>query len=382
MCMKRYYYSFLVSGFLLLSCGTETTDGDLPEFPVDKEESASLLLSEIAESITAIELELTDESLIWPQRGRTKRIIVSDDMIFLAQSEKVFVFNMDGKYIRSIGSKGQGPGEYNEIRNFAMDEINKRLFVNAYQKIICYDLAGNYKDQMGGFSRIVDINYINNELLVIDHVMGMEDEQGLFNHDIVYRFNDEFQILDSCTIQKIYMRGFSESPIEDYILYLDSTVYLYYPCTAVPTPETKTNPVVMQRMPKTVLRDTLYRFENNQLVPELKLKFKNDGTGGDGYLFINLVNVFRSSRYIFAEYLNYLLDYDFYYPYFCFCYDTKTGTGYNMRDGYTDDIHQIEKVRIRPFHTNPEMFYYWHTHMKPNDLEEPNPTLYIGTLKK
>ena len=54
-----------------------------------------------------------------------------------------------------------------------------------------------------------------------------------------------------------------------------------------------------------------------------------------------------------------------------------------MSIGYKDDIHELEYLReIRPFNTNPELFYYWYTHMKPDDLEEPNPTLYIGKLKQ
>ena len=54
-----------------------------------------------------------------------------------------------------------------------------------------------------------------------------------------------------------------------------------------------------------------------------------------------------------------------------------------MLDGYTDDINGIEKrVRISPLVTDSEIFYYWHTHMKPEDKEEPNPTLYIIKLKK
>ena len=66
-----------------------------------------------------------------------------------------------------------------------------------------------------------------------------------------------------------------------------------------------------------------------------------------------------------------------------FCYDTKTGKGYNMLDGYSDDINRIEKpIAIRPLSTDSEMFYYLHTNMKPDDREEPNPTLYIGKLKK
>jgi len=54
-----------------------------------------------------------------------------------------------------------------------------------------------------------------------------------------------------------------------------------------------------------------------------------------------------------------------------------------MRDGYIDDIDKIEqRKKIRPLNFNSEIFYYWHTHMNEGDLEEPNPTLYIGTLKK
>jgi hypothetical protein len=123
----------------------------------------------------------------------------------------------------------------------------------------------------------------------------------------------------------------------------------------------------------------LHRFENNRLIPELKLKFKNDGIDGSGNKFINLNKIYRSSRYVFSVYNHVQKDYNRYF----FCYDTKTGKGYHMQDGYTDDIHQIEgRVRIRPFISDTEMFYYLHTHIGPDDLEEPNPTLYIGRLKK
>ena len=124
-----------------------------------------------------------------------------------------------------------------------------------------------------------------------------------------------------------------------------------------------------------VFSDTLYRIENKSIVPELKLKFINNGVNK----FISLFNIYRSSRYIFAIYDNVHFPGIIYY----FCYDTKTGKGYNMQDGFTDDINGIDKpVKIRPFSHDTEMFYYLHTNMNPNDLEEPNPTLYIGKLKK
>ena len=385
--MKQYYYYLLISGFLLFSC-TEVKEGDLPVIPVDivNNTVSQLPLSEIAETITAIELELTDESLIHPKY--IKRIILSDDMVIIAQTSNIFIFNRNGKFIRSIGSKGQGPGEYMEIRNMAFDEKNKRLFVNSNTEIICYDLQGKViKEspffQLNGEKVIVDINYFNNELLLISWSMGKEDENGFFDHAEIHRLNDDLQITESCTILKFYgstSRSFSAA--ENYILILNSIVYLYYPFSkAVPLEY-----VGKRKQEKSVLRDTLYRYGNNQLIPDLKLKFKKNGIDAEGYMFIKLINVYRSSRYIFAEYHNYKEgrnDNDL-YTLHVFCFDTKTGKGYRvMQDSrYTDDINQVERVTIRPFHTNPEMFYYWHTHMKPDDLEEPNPTLYIGKLKK
>ena len=377
--IEFYGYLFLASSFLFLSCSSETKQSDLLEIPVDMVKGISLPLSEITEDITVIELELTDESIINPKPNQIKRIILSNDLVFLAQPGKILVFNKDGKFIRSIGSKGQGPGEYNQIRNFTIDETNKRLFVNTNYNIICYDLDGNFLKESSKFqsniSSIYDINFINNELLIIVDYMEMDpDHSKGFNHTIVYNLNDDFQVTDSCTIRKVYGNPvFSSGNPDNYMLSADSTVYLYYPYFFAN----------FNSLPKMALRDTVYRFENNQLVPDFRLKFKNNGIDRGGSLHINLLNVYRSSRYIFADYYDHNLVFDdYYYAYFLFCHDTKTGEKYNFMWGYTDDIHQIDSIRIRPFQANPEMFYYWHTHMKPDDKEEPNPTLYIGKLKK
>ena len=116
----------------------------------------------------------------------------------------------------------------------------------------------------------------------------------------------------------------------------------------------------------------------------MKLKFKRNGRDFDGDKNVQLYKIYRSLRYIFAIYLT-ALDEE---SRFLFCYDTKTGISYNSLK-YKDDLNNIEEMvmgrpprPIRPVSNNTELFYYFHTHMKSNDLEEPNPTLYIGKLKK
>jgi len=383
----RLNYSVIIIGLLLLSC-SQAEHSELPEFQVDINQDILFPLSEITEEITIIEPELTNESLIKYDYGGIdiKRMIRTENNIIVAMgglssSNTVLLFNKDGKFARSIGSRGQGPGEYNLISNVAIDYKNNRLFILSYgpNKIICYHLDGKFLKE----SRLnhvssgsdYDIN-INNDELLLACFFSVD---GQNTKKIVYRMNDNLQITDSIICWENHFKSgkaINSHCFPDYIVKNGTSIYVYpkeiYGKWNAPTVK--------------VLRDTLYRLEDNQLIPELKLKFRNDGFDRYGDKIINLHNLYRSSRYIFA-----------YYAYnpnnrernteqekvYQFCYDTKTGKGYNMPDGYKDDIHGIEeRVIIRPLNTDSEYFYYWYTHMNPNDREEPNPTLYIGKLKK
>ena len=211
--MKNLYYITII-GLLLLSCNrTKQSESneisrEFLEIPVDIDQNYSLPLSEIAEEITAIELELTDESQINPEA--IQRIIISEDHIIVVSGmlgfAKILVFNKDGKFLRSIGSRGQGPGEYTMITNVALDEKNSRLFIvnSGPNNIICYNLDGkflNASEKYSQFISIVDIHYLNNELLFIAYQRALEDEienrkaNSAIKHSL-YRLKDDFQMLD------------------------------------------------------------------------------------------------------------------------------------------------------------------------------------------
>ena len=376
--MKKRHYLFLFIGMLLFSCSRNK----IPEFPVDIDQDISVPLSEISEEIIAITLEFPDEIQINPDF--ISQALFCEDYVIVASRDNIFIFNAGGKFVRTIGSIGQGQGEYaGGIRHLALDEKTGRLFVYSVPKIICYDLNGNFLKESVIFQEpatglkavvnyIANINYVNDELLLMAEHIFIQDEKGFFNHSAVYRLNDELQITDNLTIRTVYvdLQAVPYNPYEDLILYNDSTIYVYYSDLSS---SNRTN------HPETVLRDTMYRLDNHRLNPELKLKFKNNGIENfTGYKYISLCNIYRSARYIFAVYSN-----DLENRYYHFIHDTKTGECHNMLDGYTDDVNRIEKrVSIRPFNTNPERFYYWHTSMHPDYPEKPILTLYVGKLKQ
>jgi hypothetical protein len=355
-----------IIALLLLSCG-KAKQGDLLEIPIDIRQNNSLPLSEIAEEITAIDLELTDESMINPMHHY--RIILSENKVFIATLNKILVFDKTGKFIQTIGSQGQGPQEYTYIHELAIDETNKRLFIStANRKIISYDFNGNFlKEKLLPKFFINDMNYVDNALFIlVDNTKS--DSTGVYSRSALYQLNDEMQIVDSCRIRDLNFNESSQISIiaSNYLLKGNKSFFLYYGDVFIRD----------NKLSKRILRDTLYRVDNNALIPELKLKFENEDVGK----CIHLTSIYRSSRYVFAKFTDYcekpIKEYSF-------CYDTKIKKGYNLQNKYTDDVNQIEDpVDISPFNSDTEMFYYLYTNMKPDDSEEPNPTLYIGRLKK
>ena len=125
----------LLLPFLLLSCGGKKNSGQLsdtavqivkPEFPqivpfeTGIETEQEILLSEIAYSIRYIPLETNNKCLIRGLKG--SNIIRTKEYFFLPWIDKLFQYTKDGKFIRTLGRKGGGPGEFNWIMQIDVDE--------------------------------------------------------------------------------------------------------------------------------------------------------------------------------------------------------------------------------------------------------------------
>ena len=358
---------------LLMNCTTK--ENDFFTIDIDSAKEQQLSLSEIAEKVEAIELEMTVNSLV--NIRNIERIIYTGEHIFVCEHEAIMLFDKTGKFIRQIGSKGQGPGEFSGITRVAVDINNEHLYVLAREKkIICYDFDGKVVNE-APILRSGELNFIfytNNHLLYLLRTREKVNDDEI-SQTILYSFDNDLLISDSIEINKttntlpfvlIVMQG-------DHIFNDGENSFLY-----------NSNAI------SEILLDTLYQLNDNRLDPYLKLKF-NDADYKNRTLsldaqnpqkiieeFDKIVSVnsfYKSSRYVFSIYSHRKNNY-------LFCYDLKSGEGYKFKDGYKDDIHTKENVKIRPVNTDANMFYYLHTKIDDSSIDEPNPTLYIGTLKK
>ena len=81
----------------------------------------------------------------------------------------VLVYNEDGKFIRTIGSKGRGPGELEDLRDFQINRFtgNIELLGNPSPSIMIYDKEGNFIGKRCICDRFLTIDkfyHINSDL--------------------------------------------------------------------------------------------------------------------------------------------------------------------------------------------------------------------------
>ena len=143
---------FLIS-VLIVSCrggsGTMFNAATLP-YKVDIEKYYDNVkpvpLSSIGEELVYVPLETRPDLVL----GQVQPLSVEvyDSLIFINDTKQLYLFDINGKFIRKIGRIGRGPGEY-LLPYFTVDNDNRLVYVGGSDKINCFDFDGN---DMGSFA--------------------------------------------------------------------------------------------------------------------------------------------------------------------------------------------------------------------------------------
>jgi hypothetical protein len=102
--------------------------------------SSDLQVDSIFDMIEAIPLETKDKYLI---TEIIKARIVDEMLILQDKAERLFVFDLHGKFLNEISAKGRGPGEFSELRDFEIDN-EKHLYILDFERIHIYSIDGAY----------------------------------------------------------------------------------------------------------------------------------------------------------------------------------------------------------------------------------------------
>lgn len=139
----------MLGGLLLLlgSCTPQNkaNDPNAIDIAVSLEHLTELKTSQLGKQIRYIPLETTDSSLI----GNSYSIKLSKDHIFVSTNGRCLSFNKQtGKYLGSIGHKGEDPQGYSNASCFIHPHTNHLYFYRQPDKLVKYDTKGNYLGQV------------------------------------------------------------------------------------------------------------------------------------------------------------------------------------------------------------------------------------------
>ena len=173
--MKFYCLLLLV---LFLSCKQESDRKEALMDAVAAERSdARMDLSSILKVKKIIPLQTSDSSLV----GRVNKIYKSEGCFYVQSGNKTLtVFNGEGKFLRKIGSLGNGPEEFPDLTDFDVDR--QHVYILTARKILVFDKRGKYERSIALPGNVSGFRVIGDKMLMFvlgeEHVCYLTDMEG------------------------------------------------------------------------------------------------------------------------------------------------------------------------------------------------------------
>ena len=356
------YYSLLF--VLFVSCSRDTINNKICVINADFKKNIDVNLSEIATSCKVVKLETTDKCLF----SSVSNVCITEKYIFIL-SKRVLQFTRKGKFIRFIGNTGRGPFEYNFINSFNCDMENERVYIASPPNILCYSFDGKPLFSIKQNNIIDFIGLQNNNLLLFYTKYERRNNSIFSNVQYLSRYNSEGKLIDSVKLKEIRQHGTWSATTIKKMHYVSNTfngIFFYYPAW----------------INEAVVRDTLYQIQNDKCTPSVKIDFEEKAppphNSNKKGIFIN--NIFRTNRYLCADYFTF--DKDHYF----LCYDFMNNKQYNIKNGINDDFNNTGKVFLNQLNTKDDYMYYVKDAFEVCDkidglTEESNPVIFLVKLK-
>ena len=122
-------------------------------------------LSTIADSIAYVVLEVNDRSIF----GKVSAIEVGNKYVLISDrsQEKLLLFNLKGKFLRTIGKRGKGPEEYISLSKISLNEHEESVYIydGNLNCIFIFSLTGEFLKKINLSFWSYGIKEISNDLI-------------------------------------------------------------------------------------------------------------------------------------------------------------------------------------------------------------------------
>ena len=173
---------FIAIIFCLLSCGQKK---QITQTNIDVLHCENGVKEPISDSppytvVKIVNLETNEDCLI----TAISQLEIKDSMIFVLDiMSKLFVFNIDGRFIAQIGRIGEGPGEYRVLNAFYLDDTSVVIIDGYKSALIKYDFKGKYlsseKIPMEFIRQSMQAVKMENTLFLAHGISGIQENDNM-----------------------------------------------------------------------------------------------------------------------------------------------------------------------------------------------------------
>jgi len=173
--MRPFKILYLLLFASLCSCNnTVENSGDVELITIRKNTiPEASTLTDIMKSVRIVPLETRDECLM----AHIFQMEIHDGLIYMINypsTNRVQIFDSKGKYIRSIGREGRGPGEFTELMSFSVlpEENTIYLTDRSQRKTSAYDLEGRFLKDISTPVRPADLKFVTPDKYYVYYPKG------------------------------------------------------------------------------------------------------------------------------------------------------------------------------------------------------------------
>ncbi len=141
------HIAYLIIAIMLVSCSTaKENENKVIDIAGALSDARVANLSEIAEDITYIPLQTTENGVVGEMNGVSKPMLFEKETFILFDNNKVFkLFDKEGNFKKTIDHNGRGPQEYAFPTKAGYNYNSGRLFVSDAMGDICeYNIDGDF----------------------------------------------------------------------------------------------------------------------------------------------------------------------------------------------------------------------------------------------
>ena len=214
---------FLTFGYVYISCSgnKSSISNDIEIINIDYKNitSEKLYIDEFVEDSKILLLEANDNCLI----AEISKIIINDNRIYIVDQnlKAIFLFDMNGKFLKKINAIGRAGNEYLGITD--VEIINEKLFIFDHMtgKLLSYR-----KDDFSFLSsQFINSIWGNNILNINDNLFFINNRSGSdLGSYFIYKMNDN----NDFTCYLPFSENINTWSLDQYCVKEDSCGYFYF----------------------------------------------------------------------------------------------------------------------------------------------------------